>query len=393
MPRRNKLMIPGPVDVWEDTLETMGRPIVPHYGDEWIRLYWETIELIKRTFQTKNDIYILTSSGSGAMDACLGSMFYSGEKIALVCNGPFANRLMEICKGYDFPVIKVESQWGRAADVDKMRDTLKQHPDIACVAVVANETGTGVKNPVKELAQVAHEHDLPIFVDAVSAMGGYNLPVDEWELDVVCTVPNKCLETPPGIGLLSLNPRAWKLIDAKKADRRHGWYTNLSAWKEYVESPVWSSWHPYPITMACANVLALRTSLKRILEEETLEGHWARYAWAQRIVRAGMKNIGCDLVAVEEDASTTVTSIWKRPDMEVKEMVAYMEKEHGFMMAGATGELAGKVSRISHMGKASTKEYLFPCLLGLEDFLRTAKGATVSVGASLIGLANNKPWY
>ena len=393
MAKRNKLMIPGPVDVWDDTLEAMGRHITPHYGDEWIRLYWETLDLIKRVYQTKNDIYILSSSGSGAMDACLGSMFYTGEKIALVCNGPFANRLIEIGKGYAFEVIQVESEWGRAADVDKMRDVLKRHKDIACVAVVANETGTGVKNPVKELSALAHEHDIPIFVDAVSALGGYNLPVDEWELDVVCTVPNKCLETPPGVGLLSLSPRAWKLIDAKKDDRHHGWYTNLSAWKEYVDSPIWGPWHPYPITMACNNILALRASLKRILDEETLEGHWARYAWAQRVVRAGMRNIGCELVAVEEDASPTVTSVWKRDDMEVKEYVDYMEKVHGYMMAGATGALAGKVFRISHMGKASTKEYLFPCLLGIEDFLRSKKGIDIPVGASLVGLAGNTPWY
>lgn len=394
MPDREKLMIPGPVDVWDDTREAMGKPITPHYGDEWIDLYWETTDLIKQVFQTKNDIYMLVSSGSGAIDACLGSMFHTGEKVALVCNGPFANRTIEILDGYGIGVVRVESAWGKAADVDKMRDTLRVQPDIAGVAVVANETGTGVKNPVKELADLAHEHDLPIFVDAVSGMGGYDIPVDEWELDAVATSANKCLESYPGVGLLSVSERAWKLIDAKKENRNHGWYTNLSAWKDdYVNNPVWADWHPYPITLCCNVILALRASLKRIIEEETLEGHFARFAWAQQVVRAGMRNIGCDLVAIEEDASPTVTSIWKRDDMEVKELVAYMGETHGFMMAGATGELAGKVFRISHMGRASTKDYLFPCLLGIEDFLRTAKGIDIRVGASLVGLADNTPWY
>jgi aspartate aminotransferase-like enzyme len=394
MPERKKLMIPGPVDVWDDTLDAMGKPITPHYGDEWIALYWELIGLVKQVFQTQNDIYLLVSSGSGAMDACLGSMFYTGEKVAVVCNGPFANRTIEILNGYGIQVVRVESAWGKAADVDKMRDALRAQPDIAGVAVVANETGTGVKNPVQELAQVAHERDLPIFVDAVSAMGGYSIPVDEWELDAIATSSNKCLESFPGVGLLSVSERAWKLIDAKKHDRHHGWYTNLSAWKDdYVNHPAWGDWHPYPITL-CTNVmLALRASLKRIIEEETLAGHFARFAWAQSVVRAGMRQIGCDLVAVEEDASPTVTSIWKRDDMEVSEMIKYMGAEHGFMMAGATGELTGKVFRISHMGRASTKDYLFPCLLGIEDFLRSKKGIDIPVGASLVGLKDYTPWY
>lgn len=394
MAQRSKLMIPGPVDLWDDTLDTMGKPIIPHYGDEWIELFWDTIGLLKKLYQTENDVYMLVSSGSGAIDACLGSMFYTGEKIALVCNGPFANRTIEILNGYGIQVMRVESEWGKAADVDKMRETLKNDPDIAGVAVVANETGTGIKNPVKELSKLAHAHDLPIFVDAVSGMGGYSIPVDEWELDAVCTSSNKCLESTAGVGILSLSSRAWELIDAKKHDRHHGWYTNLSAWKDdYVNDPWWGPWHPYPITMNTSVILALRTSLKRILEEETLEGHFARFAWAQHVVRTGLRNIGFEMLAVEEDASPTVTAIWKRDDMEVAEMIEYMGNVHGFMMAGATGDLAGKVFRISHMGKASTKEYLVPCLLGIEDFLRTAKGADIPVGASLIGLADSKPWY
>jgi len=394
MTKRNKLMIPGPVDVWDDTLAEAGKPITPHYGDEWIKLYWETIELIKRVYQTKNDIYMFVSSGSGALDAALGSMFYTGEKVALINNGPFAHRTHQILNGYGIETVSIDSEWGKAADVDKARATLKAHGDIAGLAVVANDTGTAVKNPVKELAALAHEFDIPIYVDAVSAMGGYNLPVDEWDLDVVGTSSNKCLESLPGVGILSISPRAWKLIDAKKHDRHHGWYFNLSAWKDdYVNDPVWGAWHPYPITMNCSIILALRASLKRILEEETLEGHFARFAWAQQMVRKGLSQIGFKMVAIEEDASPTVTSIWKRDDMDIKEFMSFMEQEHGFMLAGASGSLAGKGFRISHMGKASTKEYLIPCLLGIEDFLRTVKGVAIPVGASLVGLSQSKPWY
>jgi alanine-glyoxylate transaminase / serine-glyoxylate transaminase / serine-pyruvate transaminase len=390
--RRSLLMIPGPVDVWDDTLEALGKPITPHYGDRWVGLYWETIGLLKQVFQTSNDVFILPSSGSGAIDACLGSMFRSGEKIAAVCNGPFMNRTIEILDGYGIEVVRVESEWGKAADVEKMRRTLESEPDIAGLAVVGNDTGTGARNPIRELAQLAHEHDLPIVVDAISGMGGYNIPVDEWDLDAVCVSSNKCLESPPGLGIVSVSPRAWRLIDGKKNDRHHGWFLNLSVWKEYAQSPDWAKWHPYPMTLATSVILALRTSLKRIVEQETLEGHWARLAWAQGVVRSGLQNIGFRMVAADEVSSPTVTCVWKRDDMEVDDFIGFMDREHGFMVAGGTWDLAGKVFRVSHMGKASTKEYLLPFLLGIEDYLRR-RGEDVAPGASLIGLSSTDKWY
>jgi alanine-glyoxylate transaminase/serine-glyoxylate transaminase/serine-pyruvate transaminase len=389
---RRKLMIPGPVDIWDDALEVMGRPITPHYGDEWIGLYRETIQLLKTVFQTTNDIHILVSSGSGAMDACIGSLFMTGERVATVCNGPFINRTIEILDGYGIEPVRVESQWGRAADIEAMRRLLDSRADIHGIAVVANDTGVGVRNPVKELAQLAHEHNVPIFVDAISGLGGYSLPVDDWELDAVCASSNKCLEGPPGLGILSLSPRACKRIDTTRQNRNHGWYLNLSVWRDYVEDPAWADWHPYPITLATGLILALRASLKRIVEQETLEGHWARFTWAQQVVRTGLRAVGFRLVADDDAASPSVTSVWKRDDMEVPEFIQFMDHKHGYMVAAGTGSLSRNAFRISHMGKASTKEYLLPFLLGVEDFLRY-KGADVSIGQSLVGLSADNSWY
>jgi len=387
---RQKLMIPGPVDLWEESLEVMAKPVMPHYGDEWIALYWETIGLLKKVFQTANDVYILPSSGSGAIDACVGSMFCTGEKVAAICNGGFMDRTIRVLGGYGIEVVRVESDWDRAADVDKLRHTLETEPDIAGVAVVANDTITSVRNPVDQLASLAHEFDLPIFVDAISGMGGYDLPMDAWDLDAVCVSSNKCLEGAPGLGILSVSPRAWKLIDAKKGMRHHGWYTNLSVWKEHREDPAWSSWHPYPVTLATGVILSLRASLKRIIEQETLQGHWARYAWAQHVVRTGLRNMGFTMFAPDDVASPTVTTSWKRDDMEVSDFIKFMGREHGFMIAGVFGELDGKVFRIAHMGKASTREYVLPFMIGVEDFVRR-KGVNVPIGASLVGLEGSGP--
>ncbi|MFN8494869.1 MAG: alanine--glyoxylate aminotransferase family protein [Caldilineaceae bacterium] len=398
MKQHKKLMIPGPVDIFDETLDALAEQVLPHYGADWSPIYWETVEMLQQVFQTKNDIAIFTSPGSGAVETCVASLFAKGEKVAAVSNGPFANRKMEIMKHFGVQIIEVTSEWGTAVDVDKVRDTLRQHPDITGVTVVANETGTGVRNPVQQLAQVAHERDLPIFVDAISGMGGYNLPVDAWELDLICTSSNKALEVPPGLGIVSVNERAWQVIEAKKETACRGWYYNLSTWKQYHDLGMKSSMggmrnagnaRPVPTatTQATGLIVALNASLKRILHGETLQGHWARYAWAQQVLRTGLRAIGFEMLVRDEDASFTVTTVRKRPDMENElEMREFMAQKHHYFMSGAGGPLAGQVTRIGHMGRASTPEYLFPFLLGIEDYVRSVKEVDVPVGASLIGL-------
>lgn len=398
MKQQKKLMIPGPVDVFEETLDTLNKQVLPHYGADWAPIYWETIEMLQQVFQTKNDIVIITAPGSGAVETSVASLFARGEKVAAVSNGPFANRKMEIMRHYGMEVIEVTSEWGTPVAVAKVRATLREHPDVAGITVVANETGTGVRNPVQGLAALAHEHNLPIFVDAVSGMGGYHLPVDEWELDLVCTSSNKALEVPPGLGVISVGPRAWEVIEAKKATAHRGWYYNLSTWKAYRDGVAGSAWRsirqvgstppvPSPTTQATGLIAAMHTSLKRILHGETLKGHWARYAWAQRATRVGLRNIGFEMLVADEHASFTITTVRKREDMEnEQELRDFLAQKHGFFVSGAGGPLAGNTFRIGHMGKASTPDYLFPFLLGIEDYVRTVKEVDLPAGASLVGL-------
>jgi len=382
MAQQPKLMIPGPVDVWDETLEALGQKVRSNFTEEWRPIQEETIGLLKHVFQTEGDLFLLTSAGSGAVETGIASLFSRGEKVLTVSNGAFALRAIEILHAYDCDVVEVENEWGCAADLEQVEAALGANPDVAGIVVVANETSTGVRNQVKELAEMAHARDIPILVDAISGMGGYDLPVDRWELDILCTSSNKALETPPGLGFVSVSERAWDVIDRKAADGGRGWYYNLSNWKQYREQGRYA-----PTTMATSMIMGLRASLKRIVEVETLEGHWARYAWAQKAVREGLRNIGFEMLAPDDVASFTVTTVRKHPTMAHEQEVRdYLAAKHNFTVSGTMRKTEGQAFRVSHMGRSSSKDYLIPFLLGIEEFLREEKGIDVPLGASLVGL-------
>lgn len=382
MSQQPKLMIPGPVDVWDETLIALGQKVRSNFIDDWRPIQEETIDYLKQIFQTENDLFMLTSAGSGAVETGVASLFSRGEKVLAVSNGAFALRAMEILRAYDCEVVEVENEWGHAADPAQVEVVLNEHPDVAGIVVVANETSTGIRNPVKELAAMAHARDLPILVDAISGMGGYDLPVDKWEIDILCTSSNKALETPPGLGFISVSERAWDVVDRKQAAGGRGWYYNLSNWKNYREQGRWA-----PTTMATSMIIGLHASLKRIIEVETLQGHWARYAWAQKAVREGLRNIGFEMLACDEVASYTVTTVRNHPSMaRDQELRDYLLAKHNFLLSGTMRKTEGQAFRVSHMGRSSSKEYLIPFLLGIEDFLREEKGVDVALGASLSGV-------
>ena len=352
--------------------------------NDWADQFQETISLLQQVFQTKNDIVILTAPGSGSIEAGLSALFSQSEKVLVINNGTFAKRMIEIMEAYGIEILAVENDWGQAADPARIAQILADNPDVAGLGVVANETSTGVRNPVQELAQLTQRHNIPILVDAVSGMGGYSLPVDAWGLDMVCTSSNKALEMSPGLGIISVSDRAWKIIESKKDDGPRSWYLNLNTWRHYAKN----MGRPYPTTPATSLILGLRASLKRIVEQETLTGHWANYAWAQKVTRAGLKNLGFTLLVDESAASLTVTTFQIRPDMENSAQLRdYIADKHNFLMSTAIGPLAENTLRFSHMGQANSKTLLIPCLVGIEDFVRTVLGDDVPVGASLVGLS------
>lgn len=377
---RYKLFIPGPCEVDEAVLEAMARPTPRHYGPEWMEVYRETVGLLKRVFQTDNDIFLVPGAGSAGMDMAIGSLLAAGETVIVGQNGFFGERLVEIAASHGLRVVPFEAPLGRPLDPDDLRSTLAREPSARAVAVVHHETSTTVLNPLRELVEATHEAGLPIIVDAIASLGGTPLPVDEWGVDVCVTVANKCLECPPGLAFISVGPRAWEWVDGN--DSQPGWYLNLRTWRRYATD--WADWHPYPVTLPTNNILGLRVSLARILEEG-LEAHFARYRQAAQAVRRGLEALGFEMLVEEPFASPIATAVKVRPELDAGALMGYLAREHGILVSGGLGPLAGKIFRVGHMGKAATRPYLMEFLFAVEEFLR-GKGFAVPAGTSMVGM-------
>jgi alanine-glyoxylate transaminase/serine-glyoxylate transaminase/serine-pyruvate transaminase len=376
-----KLYTPGPGDVDEDVLASLATPVIRHYGPEWLEIYHETQNLLQQVFKTKNEIFFVPGPATALVDMAIGSLLASGEKIIVGDNGFFGERLAQIARGYGLQVVLLKAPLGEPLDPDGLQVLLQAHPDAKVVALVHHETGTTVMNPLRQLAALAHQDGRVVVVDAVSSLGGADVRVDEWGIDICVTTPNKCLEAVPGIGFISVSPRAWQLVDSH-AQTNHGWYLSLKTWRYYATE--WGSWHPTPVTLPTNVILAARTSLLKIVEMG-LDAHFEKYRQASNAVRQGLRSIGFEMFVKDEYASPIVTGVCRRPEFELDEMIAWLVEQREIAVGGGLGELSDKMFRVGHLGKAATREYLIDFLFAMEAFLRQ-KGIPVPTGASLSGL-------
>jgi alanine-glyoxylate transaminase/serine-glyoxylate transaminase/serine-pyruvate transaminase len=359
-------MIPGPVDVEDDVLVAMSGPVRPHYGDEWLVTYNEAIERLKHIFGTQNDLFLMTGPGTAALDAAMGSLLRTGDKILVAQNGFFGERIASMARAYGLEVRRVTAPPGRPVEPAAVRRALAAGSGVQAVAVVHLETSTTVLNPVQGIAAAARDFEVPIIVDAVSSIGGVPLPVDEWGIDICVTVSNKCLASPAGVAPFSISQRAWDQIE-RKGERAHGWFLNLDTWKEF--SVNWGYWHPYPTTQPTNVVEALLVSLRQIMEEG-LEARFQRHLHAAQSVRAGLRRLGFEMFTPDAYTSPLLTAVRGFPGMDVEEMRRYLVEEWQVMVSGGLDELRGKIFRVAHIGRAVSEEYVDHFLAGVEAYLR-----------------------
>lgn len=361
---RPKLMIPGPVDVDDGVLEPMGAPVAAHYGQEWTQLYKGTTELLRQIFRTQGDVFLLVSSGSGGMEAAVASLFREGQRVLVGVNGFFGERLEAIARSRSLDVVPVVAPWGTPLDPDAVRKAVAESGDVAGIVIVHHETSTGVLNPVREIGSLAQEYGLAYVVDAVSSLGGEELCMDEWGIDICVTASQKCLEAPPGVAPVAVGRRAWQRMDSQP-DGSAGWYLNLKVWRQFAQD--WGDWHPFPVTLPTNNVLALRAALD-VLAAEGLEARIARYRQIAGIVREGIRRMNWSLFVDGEAASSTISVVRRPSGLDVGDLITFLREKRGIRIAGGLGPLQGQIFRVGHMGRAATRGYATMFLEGLRAY-------------------------
>ena len=341
-----QLRVPGPTPCPDEVIQAMSMQMINHRGPEFMQLMEGITARLKEVFQTGNDLLVLTASGTGGLEAAVVNMLSPGDKVLSVSIGVFGDRFAAIAKEFGADVIKLSTEWGKAADIDAIRKALQDEPKIKAVMVTHNETSTGVTNDLKTISSLVKEFDKLLIVDAISSMGSINLPVDEWHCDVVITGSQKGWMVPPGLTMVSVSDEAWK---AHAQSRMPSFYWDFARAKKSLEKG------QTPWTPAVSVLYGLAVSLDMMLKEG-LPNIWARQERIGKTARDGIKSLGLPLFADEKYASNTVTAAAGSNGLEIPRLVKIMREEHGIVLAGGQADLSGKIFRIGHLGWVNEDE-------------------------------------
>ncbi len=341
MAQTPNLRIPGPTPVPQDILEAVGRPMVNHRGREFASLIQRVAERLKDFFLTRNDVMILSASGTGGMESAVVNTLSPGEKVLAVSIGAFGERFASIAEAYGADVTMLPYEWGQAVRPEDVRHALKQDAAIKAVLVTHNETSTGVTNPLEEIAAVVRETDKLLLVDAVSSLGAIPLDMDGWGLDAVVTGSQKGWMVPPGLAFAALSERGWKANETARMPR---FYFDLAKHRDALPKG------QTPFTPTISVFFGLDLALER-MGVEGLERIFARHARMGRMVRDGVKSLGLNLLCEDERyASDTVTAVKCPEGVDVGQLRNLLEDEFGVVLAGGQAKLSGKIFRVGHLG-------------------------------------------
>jgi len=341
-----QLRIPGPTPCPPQALEAMGRQMINHRGGEFGKILNSITGKLKQAFQTKGDVFVLTASGTGGLEAAVVNTLSPGDKVLSLANGFFGERFADIAEVYGAEVIRLNFEWGKPVSPDATEKALKADGNIKAVLATHNETSTGVTNDIKEISAVVKKFDKLLLVDAISSLGCINLPTDDWHCDVVVTASQKGWMVPPGLAMVSVSEKAWQAHAKAKMPRC---YWDFSKAKDYLQKG------QTPWTPAISIFYALDITLDLMLSEG-LDNIFARHARVAQTARNGVKSLGLSLFPDEKYASNTVTAVNAADKIDVSKLIQMLQKEYEVILAGGQEKLSGKIFRIGHLGLVYEKD-------------------------------------
>lgn len=338
--KKNYLLTPGPTPLPPEISETLSRPIIHHRTPQFQAILKEAHEGLKYVFQTKNEVFILASSGTGGMESAVINFLSAGDTVITVEAGKFGERWTEICRAYGINCEVMKVEWGKAVNPKDIEAKLKSAQGrIKAVFTTLCETSTGVATDIKAIGEVVKATEAILVVDAISGLGAIDLQADVWSCDVVVSGSQKGLMLPPGLGFISVGQKAWKLAETSKCPK---YYFDLKAAKKAYAS-IDTPWTP-----AIGLVIALNEAIK-IMKGEGLEKIFAWHHKMAEATRAAVTALGLELF-VPDAFSDVVTAVKVPAGLDGEKLVKTMRDTYGVTIAGGQSEMKGKIFRFAHMG-------------------------------------------
>lgn len=341
MKKEKLLLIPGPTMIPQEILNAMNIQAVGHRTEYFEKIIEEVTDKLKKVFRTKRDVYILTSSGSGAMEASVANFINEGDKVLALINGKFGERFASLNKIYGADLTEIAYPLGKQANPEDVKKFLDENPDTKAVFMQQNETSSAILNDVESIAKVVRDYEALLIVDSVSGLGVTEMKMDEWGIDVVVAGSQKAFMLPPGLSFVAMSEKADKKLITCGNKR---FYFCLKAAKKNLEKST------TPFTPNTSLIIGLNTSLNMILEYG-IENNYKKQEHYTKMLREAFTAIGLSLVVEDEKAaSRAVTGVYVPDGVKWSEFEKILNEKYNVLVAGGQDELKGKIFRVGAIG-------------------------------------------
>jgi aspartate aminotransferase-like enzyme len=368
---RVNLRLPGPTPVPEDVVKAMSQPMIDHRGTAFHDIMRRLTANLQKAFETTNEVYVLTASGTGGMEAALVNVLSPGDGVLAVSIGSFGDRFSTMAKVYGTEVTDLKFPEGQVADPAQIRARLQADPAIKAVLITHNETSTGITNDLESIARVVKgEFDKLCIVDAISSLGSIRLAMDAWQIDVVASASQKGWACPPGLAMIALSERAWQA--AHEATMPRFYFDLREARKSLNQGET-------PWTPAVGLVYGLDQALQQMLARGDMTATYQFHARIAQYTRDGLTKLGLQLVATDlKHASNTVTACFLPEGVTDTALLTMLRNDYNIVAAEGRGLLAGKCFRIGHMGYVTEQD--------IDEVLAALQQALLRLGCKPAGV-------
>ena len=365
------LITPGPTPVPPEVLLAGAEPIVHHRAPRFVEIYNECVEGLKYVYQTSNDVLVFAASGTGAMESAVVNVVNPGDTVIVASVGNFGERWVKLTKKWGAEVVALDFEWGTKADPAAIEQALAEHPEAKAVYVQFSETSTGVVNDIKAIGEIVARTPAILVVDAISGLGATDLPTDAWHVDVCVAGSQKALMIPPGLAMVAVSEKAWKVVEA---------CTNPRFYFDWVSHRDKARDGQTPFTPAVSLFVMLNKAIEMI-RAEGLPTVFARHAVLSRGCKEGVKALGLELFGPDDPAANSVTAVKVPAGVDGGKIGKLARDRYGVWLAGGQGRLKGQIFRFGHCGYFGASDIVVG--LSVVEMVLAELGYDVKWGASV----------